>query len=219
MSPEDLRTWAMAYSLSVEVYVCADRFLMPDFKRSVSAFIVDNFEIAGLDAALPAVLQSLKTLHGGLSPMDPLLRKVFARVGFLQARLWKNFHDETDAFFKENPELSVVIMKEMTERREQDSKDDLPAMERPPPPPPPRDNVIIEGPGRRNRDHYVRLHLPQSLRSCTVSPNSADLSSCFWNMIDRKVLTSRCSSGENHLVLVKDGDVWTCTGAILRACV
>jgi hypothetical protein len=205
MSPEDLRTWAMAYSLSVEVYVCADRFLMPDFKRSVSAFIIDNFEIAGLDAALPAVLQSLKTLHVGLSPMDPLLRKVFARVGFLQARLWKNFHDETDTFFKENPELSVVIMKEMTERREEDSKDDLPAMERPLPIPLPRDNVIIEGPGRRNRDHYVRLHLLQSLRSCTASRNSTDLSSCFCSIIDRNILTSRCFSGENHLVTREGG--------------
>ena len=154
MSQEDLRTWAMAYSLSVEVYVCADRYLMPDFKNCVSTTIINNFEIAGLDAALPTVLQSCKTLQAGLSPMDPLLKKVFARVGFLQARLWKNFPDETATFFVENPELATVIMKEMIERREEDIKDDLPAMERPLPIPIPRDNVIIEGPGRRNRDPY-----------------------------------------------------------------
>jgi len=154
MSQEDLRTWALAYSLSVEVYVCADRYLMPDFKACVSTCIIDNFENAGLDAALPTVLQSCKTLQAGLSPMDPLLKKVFARVGFLQARLWKNFPEETGAFFMENPELATVIMKEMIERREEDIKDDLPAMERPLPIPLPRDNVIIEGPGRRNRDPY-----------------------------------------------------------------
>jgi hypothetical protein len=74
--------------------------------------------------------------------MDPLLKKVFARVGFLQARLFKNFQEETQAFFSENPELAFLIMKEMVERREEDIKDDLPSMERyiplggPPPPPP-----------------------------------------------------------------------------------
>ena len=154
MSQEDLRTWALAYSLSVEVYVCADRYLMPDFKKCVSDCIIDNFENAGLDAALPTVLQSCKTLQAGLSPLDPLLKKVFARVGFLQARLWKNFSEETDAFFKDNPEIAIIIMKEMIERKEEDVKDDLPAMERPVPIPIPRDNVIIEGPGRRNRDPY-----------------------------------------------------------------
>ena len=154
MSPEDLRTWAMTYTLSIEVYVCADRFLMPDFKSRVSEVIVDNFEIAGLDAALPAVLQSCKTLYTGLSPMDPLLKKVFARVGFLQARLWKNFNQETDSFFKDNPELSTIMMREMMERREEDSKDDLPAMERPLPVPLPRVNIVVEGPGRRHRDQY-----------------------------------------------------------------
>lgn len=153
MSQEDLRTWAMAYALSIEVYVCADRYLMPNFKAYVSAYIIDNFENAGLDAALPVVLQSCKTLQAGLSPMDPLLKKVFARVGFLQHRLWKNYPEETEAFFKENLELPTLIMKEMVERREEDKDDDLPAMERPLPLPLPRDNVIIE-PVRRNRDPY-----------------------------------------------------------------
>jgi hypothetical protein len=151
MSQEDLRTWAMAYTLSVDVYVCANRFLMPDFKQCISNCIVNNFEIAGLDAALPAVLQSCKTLHAGLSPTDPLLKKIFARVGFLQARLWKNYGEETDAFFKENPELSTIIMREMTERREEDSRDDLPPMERPLPNPLPTNNIIIGGPARPYR--------------------------------------------------------------------
>lgn len=145
----------MAYSLSIDVYVCADRFLMPEFKICVSNFIVDHFETAGLDAALPPVLQSCKTLLDGLSHVDPLLKKVFARVGFLQARLWKNFPAETEVFFTDNPHISTIIMKEMMERREEDRKDDLPAMERPLSLPPPMDNGIVEiGPGRRNRQPY-----------------------------------------------------------------
>jgi hypothetical protein len=59
--------------------------------------------------------------------MDPLLKKVFARVGFLQARMWKNHQEETQNFFSENPDLAFLIMKEMVERREQDISDDLPA--------------------------------------------------------------------------------------------
>jgi len=142
MSQEDLRTWSAAYTLSIEVYVCADRYLMQDLKGCIAAFIINSFEVAGLEAALPEVLRSCKTLYNGVSSMDPLLKKVFARVGFLQARLFKNFQEETQAFFAENPELAFLIMKEMVERREEDIKDDLPSMERyiplggPPPPPP-----------------------------------------------------------------------------------
>lgn len=84
--------------------------------------------MAGLDASIPAVLKSCKTLQG-VSPIDPLLKKVFARVGFLQARMWKNHQEETQSFFAENPELAFLIMKEMVERREQDISDDLPASE------------------------------------------------------------------------------------------
>jgi hypothetical protein len=149
MSPEDLRTWSMAYTLSIDVYVCAERYLMQDFKSCVSAFIINNFEIAGSDAALPSVLDSCKTLHDGVSLMDPLLKKVFARVGFLQARLWKKHPEETSNFFMDNPELSTLILKEMAERREEDAKDDLPAMDRPVMPPLPREE-IIQGPRRRN---------------------------------------------------------------------
>jgi hypothetical protein len=148
MSREDLRTWSAAYTLSIEVYVCADRYLMQDLKACIAAFIINryvtsrdftprsltsySFEVAGLEAALPEVLRSCKTLYNGVSSMDPLL----------QARLFKNFQEETQAFFSENPELAFLIMKEMVERREEDIKDDLPSMERyiplggPPPPPP-----------------------------------------------------------------------------------
>ncbi|TVY57029.1 hypothetical protein LCER1_G003533 [Lachnellula cervina] len=154
MSPEDLRTWSYAYSLSIDVYVCANRYLMQDFKAAISAFIINNFEIAGLDAAQPSVLQSCKTLHDGVSLMDPLLKKVFARVGFLQARLWKNFREHISGFYEENPKLVAIIMKEMIERREEDVKDDLPAMDRhiPPPPPPPFEEIhIVDGPRRYRR--------------------------------------------------------------------
>ncbi|KAH8792573.1 hypothetical protein BGZ57DRAFT_750520 [Hyaloscypha finlandica] len=127
MSQEDLHTWSLAYTLSIDVYVCADRYLMQDFKRCISAFIVNSFEVAGLYASIPAVLKSCKTLQQGVSPMDPLLKKVFARVGFLQARMWKNYQEETQSFFAENPDLAFLIMKEMVERRELDIEDDLPA--------------------------------------------------------------------------------------------
>lgn len=149
MSQEDLRTWSIAYSISVNVYVCAERYLMQDFKSCVAAFIVNNFEVAGSDAALPSVLHSCRTLYDGVSSMDPLLKKVFARVGFLQARLWKKYPEETANFFMDNPELSTLILKEMAERREEDVKDDLPAMERPPLPPLPREE-IMQGQRRRN---------------------------------------------------------------------
>ncbi|KAH6666565.1 hypothetical protein B0J14DRAFT_194351 [Halenospora varia] len=155
MSPEDLRTWCLAYTLSIEVYVCAERYLMQDFKACIAAFIINNFEIAGLDAAQPSVLKSCKTLHDGVSFMDPLLKKVFARVGFLQARLWKNHREETSAFFDDNPKLAALIMKEMIERREEDIRDDLPAMERPiPPPPPGAEEIHIIEPRRYNGPRY-----------------------------------------------------------------
>ena len=88
---------------------------------------MNSFEVVGLDAAIPPVLKSCRTLQIGVSPVDPLLKKIFARVGFLQARLWTNFQEETQAFFEENPELAFLIMKEMVERRQQDISDDLPA--------------------------------------------------------------------------------------------
>lgn len=155
MSFEDLRTWSLTYTLSVDVYVCAERYLMQDFKECIAAYIINNFEIAGLEAALPPVLQSCKTLHQGLSLKDPLLKKIFARVGFLQTRLWKNYHEETASFFAENPELAVLVMREMVQRKEEDIKDDLPAMERAdtnPFPLSPRPGMIRPGPPRNFDD-------------------------------------------------------------------
>ena len=82
--------------------------------------------------------------------MDPLLKKVFARVGFLYARMCKNFPDETQSFFSENPELALSIMKEMVERREEDRPDNLPPMDRPVPLSPfGHEEIIIPGPRRR----------------------------------------------------------------------
>ncbi|PVH88439.1 hypothetical protein DL98DRAFT_556062 [Cadophora sp. DSE1049] len=157
MSQEDIRTWSLAYSLSIEVYVCAERYLMQDFKAAISSFVVNSFEIAGVDAAIPAVLRSCQILQAGVSSMDPLLRKVFARVGFLQARLWKQFPEETQIFFTENPDLAILIMKEMVQRREEDKHDSLPPMDRPAPPPSfGQEDVFIQGPRRRRDARYYR---------------------------------------------------------------
>jgi hypothetical protein len=146
MSDEDLRAWIMTYELSVEVYICADRFLMTDFKNCIHECIIDGFETAGVQAAQPQVLYCCKTLHAGVSPNDPLLKKIFARVGFLLARMWKNFPEETHNFWMDNPEVGSWIMKETMERREEDSRDELPAMDRPVSRSPVRvDEIIIRG--------------------------------------------------------------------------
>ncbi len=78
--------------------------------------------------------------------MDPLLKKVFARAGFLSARLSKNFPEETQTFFSENSELTYLIMKEMIERKEEDRPDDLPPMHRHMPPPLGPEEIVIQGP-------------------------------------------------------------------------
>lgn len=153
MSAEDLRTWSLAHSLAIDVYIVAERYLMKDFKECISAYIINNFEIAGLEAAQPPVLQSCVKLSLGVSPNDTLLKKVFARVGFLQARLWKNFSNETAAFFAENPEIAVLLMKEMMERKEEEVKDDLPAMDRSPPFPSPGE-IFVHGRRRYNGPMY-----------------------------------------------------------------
>jgi len=62
----------------------------------------------------------------------------------------KNFPEETQAFFSENPELALSIMKEMVERREDDLPSNLPPMDRPVPLVPYNpDEIIIQGPRRR----------------------------------------------------------------------
>jgi hypothetical protein len=146
MSHEDLRTWVMTYELSVDVYICAERFLMMDFKSCIQNCIIDEFETAGVQAAQPQILECCKKLFAGVSNNGPLLKKVFARVGFLLARLWTNYPEETHNFWMENPEVGSLITKETMERRDEDAMDDLPAMERAiPRPPVVVDEIIIRG--------------------------------------------------------------------------
>lgn len=130
MDAEDMRTWLMAYELSIDVYICADRYCMDDFKGCIRESITDYLETAGVDAAQPLVLECCKKLYAGLSPNDVLLKMVFARVGFLLARLWKNFAEQTHLFWIDNPEVGGLITKETMQRREMDAGDALPAMNR-----------------------------------------------------------------------------------------
>ena len=130
MDTEDMRTWLMAYELSVDVYICAERYCLDDFKTCIRSCITDYLETAGMDAAQLVVLECCKKLHLGLTPSDVLLKMVFARVGFLLARLWRNFPEETHLFMIDNPEVGGLIMKETMERREMDAGDDLPSMSR-----------------------------------------------------------------------------------------
>jgi hypothetical protein len=146
MTDEDLRTWVMTYELSVDVYICAEKFLMMDFKSCIQQCIIDGFETAGVQAAQPQILACCKKLHAGVSNNDPLLKKVFARVGFLLARLWKNYPEETQSFWMDNPEVGSLIMKETMERRDEDANDDLPAMDRAVARPPVMvDEIVLRG--------------------------------------------------------------------------
>lgn len=130
MDGEDMRTWLMAYELSVDVYICAERYCLDDFKACIRLCIIDYLETAGMDAAQPLLLECCRKLHAGLSSNDVLLKMVFARVGFMLARLWKNYGEETHLFWMENVEVGGMIMKETMERREMDAGEDLPAMSR-----------------------------------------------------------------------------------------
>lgn len=125
-----MRTWLMAYELSIDVYICAERYCLDDFKACIRLSIVDYLETAGMDAAQPLLLECCRKLHAGLSANDVLLKMVFARVGFLLARLWKNYGEETHLFWMENAEVGALIMKETMERRELDAGVDLPSMSR-----------------------------------------------------------------------------------------
>lgn len=48
MSAEDIRTWSLAYELSIEVYVCAEKYLLQDFKTAISAFVINRYVILTL---------------------------------------------------------------------------------------------------------------------------------------------------------------------------
>ncbi|KUI66113.1 hypothetical protein VM1G_01639 [Cytospora mali] len=129
---EDLRTWLMAYELHMDVYICANKFLLDDFKEKIARVTIDMLETAGSDAAQVQVLRLCRKLYDGVSDNDPLLKMVFARVGFLQGTLWKRAPEETNGFLVENPEVAVLILKETVTRREDESYGRaLPSMERP----------------------------------------------------------------------------------------
>lgn len=127
---EDMRTWLMAYELNLDVYICANRYLMDDFRQTVMRSCIDMLETAGTDAAHPQVLRLCRKLHAGVPADDALLRMVLARVGFLQPTLWKRNPEETSAFLIENPELAAAILKETVLRHEANAgMPDLPPME------------------------------------------------------------------------------------------
>ncbi|KAI1208799.1 uncharacterized protein F4807DRAFT_134326 [Annulohypoxylon truncatum] len=150
---QDLRTWLLTYELNIDVYICANKFLLDDFKAAIARSCIDMLETAGADAAQASVLRLCRKLYEGLPESDRLLRMIFARVGFLNPHLWRRDPDATAAFFHAHPEVGALMFKETLGRREEEHGGggggggaELPAMERPvfavggPPPPfPPND--------------------------------------------------------------------------------
>lgn len=127
---EDMRTWLMEYELNIDVYICANKFLLDDFKLKVARSTIDMLETAGTDAATIEVLELCTKLYDGVSDKDPLLKMVFARVGFLQTTLWRTTPVETNTFLIENPEVGALVLKEMALRGEGDLRGAIPSMER-----------------------------------------------------------------------------------------
>jgi hypothetical protein len=148
-----MRTWLQTYTLSLEVYICACKFLMDDFKAVIRSHVVDMLETAGPDAAVPEVLRLCGDLWIGVPESDELLKMVFARIGFLQPLLWQRAPEETSSFLIGNPEVSTLILREAAVRREADlgNQSSLPSMESLPPipgmgPPPPLMPGMVPGP-------------------------------------------------------------------------
>lgn len=137
---EDMRTWLISYELNIDVYICANKFLLDDFKLLIARVVIDMLETAGLDAAETAVLELCVKLYDGVRESDSLLKMVFARLGFLQSTLWQRSPEATKLFLVENPEVAALILKEMAIRSETDLRSPIPSMERhtssPFPPPP-----------------------------------------------------------------------------------
>ncbi|KAK7741496.1 hypothetical protein SLS63_001052 [Diaporthe eres] len=128
---EDMRTWLIAYELNIDVYICADRYMLDGFKDKISRVTIDQLESAGPDAAQVEVLRLCRKIYDGVGDEDPLLRMVFARVGFLQPTLWKTAPQETGAFLLANPEVATLMLKETSIRRDEDVHGShLPSMER-----------------------------------------------------------------------------------------
>ncbi|KAF5582192.1 DNA polymerase theta subunit [Fusarium pseudoanthophilum] len=125
---EDLRTWFLAYELNLDVYICATRYLMDDFRKAVMRSCVDMLETAGWDAAQPKIMHLCRKLYRSVPEVDDLLKMVMARVGFLQPLLWKRAPVETSEFLVSNPELAATILRETVMRHSQPTAD-LPSME------------------------------------------------------------------------------------------
>lgn len=151
---EDMCTWLMAYAFNLDVYICANKFLLDGFKHKVARVTIDMLETAGADAATIEVLRLCTKLYDGVSDRDPLLKMVFARVGFLQTTLWRKAPLETNDFLIENPEVAALVLKEMALRGEGDLRSGMPSMERnfmPPPPPPVMPGIHPQYRGHPNR--------------------------------------------------------------------
>ncbi|KAK3397612.1 hypothetical protein B0T20DRAFT_438724 [Sordaria brevicollis] len=146
----DLRTWLLCYEHTLSVYILANKFLLDDFKAEIARHAIDLLESAGTDAAVPQVLFLCKKLWEGLPESDPLLKMVFARVGFLQP--WRSrrggytevnrngkrrrsqdggmgtaekemdgeTEPETGDWLHQNPEIVTAVLMEMAARREED---------------------------------------------------------------------------------------------------
>ncbi|KAK3300943.1 uncharacterized protein B0H64DRAFT_27470 [Chaetomium fimeti] len=130
ISGEDLRTWLLTYELHMDVYIVANKFLLEGFKKEVARAAIDMLETAGSDAAVAEVLFLCRKLYDGLPESDPLLKMVFARVGFLQP--WRRAEREAADFLAANPEIAPLLLREMAARREDDVNGRaLPSMVRP----------------------------------------------------------------------------------------
>lgn len=154
---EDMRTWLMAYAFNLDVYICANKFLLDGFKQKIARVTIDMLETAGSDAATIEVLKLCTKLYDGVSDRDPLLKMVFARVGFLQTTLWRKAPLETNDFLIENPEVAALVLKEMALRGEGDLRSGMPSMERnfmPPPPVMAGMHPHYRGPPNRHRPFY-----------------------------------------------------------------
>jgi hypothetical protein len=128
--PHEMPVWLMTYELNIDVYICAVRFLMDDLQETVMRSTIDMLETAGTEAAHVQVLRLCGRLRDGVPETDPLLTMVLARVGFLQALMWKHAPIETGEFLIANPELAAAMLRETSRRHEiQDKFRNLPAME------------------------------------------------------------------------------------------
>lgn len=132
-----MRTWLMALGLNIDVYICADKYLLNELKPKITRVIIDQLETAGSDAAEIEVLHLCTRLYDGVGENDTLLRMMFARAGFLQSTLWRKAPAEMNVFLVENPEIGALILKEMAIRGETDLRSGIPSMERNPLPSPP----------------------------------------------------------------------------------